>query len=365
MNAPTTEPAPTERCDTHPEVKALAPCSRCGRPFCNECLPSLIDGLVGCAGCAAMERAQKGRPWGFAGAVLVATGLGSFAFAQAEIKRTGEPSWALYGMAALISIGFAGFIVSRKRTGLRVEPRDTSEVSDEEARDAAGPYRQMARRSVVRRLPPVLGRLTAFTLLMCLLWSSLAAPFALHLPRWVEAELVLGVSWIAWVLVLTFVLHRGARVSDDHRFGPSLWFLKKKEKDAAPTQPKKKRGKKEKKGSASSGGGSWFDGLSGIGDLSGLGDAGEGCLFIVGAIILAGGAVLMAWLLVELVIPALFTLAYLLIIRAIKLATNDDSCKDDLPRAFGRGALFATLYMGPLIALVVLVHLVARKSGAF
>ncbi len=90
------------------------------------------------------------------------------------------------------------------------------------------------------------------------------------------------------------------------------------------TDKEEKSKRKKDKGSS---GGSWFDGLGGIGDLGGLGDAGEGCLFIIGAVVLAGGAVLMAWLLVELVIPALFTLAYLLIIRALRLATNDDSCK--------------------------------------
>ena len=253
------------------------------------------------------------------------------------------------------------------------------EVSDEEARDAAGPYRQMARRTVVRRLPPVSGRLTAFTLLMCLTWSSLAAPFAMHLPRWVEAEIVLLVSWFAWAGVLAYLLHRGGRISDDHRFGPSFWFLQKKGKNAAasaePTvtasdvkRSKKAREKKErerKKQAKSSSGGSWFDGLGGIGDLGSLGDAGEGCLFIVGAILLFGAAVLTAWLVVELVIPAIFTLAYLLIIRALKLATNDDTCQGDVPRAVGRGALFATLYLGPLFLLVVLVHMIARKSGVF
>jgi hypothetical protein len=327
-----------------------------------------------------MERAQKGRPWGFAGAVLVATGLGSFAFAKAEIKSSGEPSWALYGMAALISVACAGFIVSRKRTGLRVEPRDVGAVSEEEereaAREAAGPYRQMAKRVVVRRLPPVSGRLTAFTLLMCLVWSSLAAPFAMHLPRWVEAEIVLLFSWIVWTGVLSFVLYRGARVSDDHRFGPALWFLKKKSepKEISPsreppttkkTKAEKKAEKRARKSSSSSSSSGWLDGLSGIGDLGNLGDAGEGCFFVIGAIVLAGGAVLMAWLLVELVIPALFTLAYLLIIRALRLATNDDTCRDDVPRAIARGALFATLYLGPLFVLFAIVHVVARKSGAF
>jgi hypothetical protein len=314
-----------------------------------------------------MERAQTGRPWGFAAAVLVATGLGAFGFARAEIRATGEPSWVIYGMAGVISLAFAGFVVSRKRTGLRVETREVGTVSEDEARDAAGPYRQMARRTVVRRLPPVSGRLSAFALLLCLVWSSLAAPFALHLPRWVEAEFVLGFSWIAWTGVLAFILHRGGRIADDHRFGPSLWFGKKKSTDNKKEAGQKgeRRGKNKDKNKGKKSGGSWFDGLSGLGELGSIGDAGEGCFFIIGAILLAGGAVLMAWLLVELVIPALFTLAYLLIIRALKLAANDETCQNDVPRALARGAMFATFYMGPLFLLVLLVHLVARKSGVF
>jgi hypothetical protein len=282
--------------------------------------------------------------------------MGSFAFARAEVRATGEPSWELYGLASVFALAFAGFVVSRKRTGLPVGRREAGEML-EDARGQDGPYRQMARRVVPRRLPPVSGRLTAFALLMSFVFCALAAPFAMHLPRWVEAEIVFGAGFFAWTGVLATILYRGRRVADDHRFDPSLWFTKAKKKEEKEA-PKARKAKPV----AASGSSSWLD----LPDLGGIGDAGEGCLILIGAILLAGAAVLTAWLLVELVIPALFTVAYLLLIRALKVATNDNTgCAGDLPRSIGRGALYASMFVGPLLMLVLLVHLVARRSGVF
>jgi hypothetical protein len=345
------------RCDTHPEATALAPCSRCGRPFCDPCLTAMVEGLCACEGCADTERGRAGRPWGFAAVVLVVCATASFAFARAEIRATGEPSWALYGLAFLIAIAFAGFIVSRKRGGLRVVPRQPGEGGlngpGEEARGAGGPYRQAFFRAGPRRLPPVSGRLTAFALVLSFAFCALAAPFALHLPRWVEVEIVFAAGWLVWTGVLAALLYRGGRVADDHRFDPSNWFRRE-----GPTSS----GGARRGGGGGSGGG-WFDGLQ-IGDIGGV--DGEGCLVVLGALLLAGGAILTAWLLVELVIPALFTLTYLLLIRALKVATNDSTgCQGNVSASATRGVLYATLFMGPLLALAAAVHLVARRSGMF
>jgi hypothetical protein len=183
---------------------------------------------------------------------------------------------------------------------------------------------------------------------MCCGFCALTMPFALHLPRWVEAEIVFGASWFVWAAVLTSTLYRGERIADDHRFEPSLWFLEEKPGPA---------GVRAKSGADKPGGG-W-------GSIGNIGDIGE-AFVLLGAILLACVAVLTAWLLVELVIPALFTLAYLLLIRALKLATNDGTgCRGDLGRSLRRGALFATLYVGPLLVLAAIIHLVARKSGVF
>jgi hypothetical protein len=349
-------------CNTHPEVSALTDCSRCGRSYCDPCLPALVEGLCACAGCANAERAQTGRPWGFAAVVLLACVMGSLGFARAEIRATGSPSWEIYGLACALALGFAGFIVSRKRTGgSKVEPREPGNEPEDARR--AGPYRQMARRVVARKLPPVSGRLTAFTVLMCCAFCALTMPFALHLPRWVETEIVFGACWFVWTGVLAATLYRGSRIADDHRFDPTIWFMDKKKEP--PSGKPGKQGKQTKKGKDKSGGGGGGGGWS-IGDIGNLGDAGEGCLILIGAVLLAGAAILTAWLLVELVIPALFTLAYLLLIRALKLATNDESgCAGDVSRSLRRGAMFATIYVGPLLVLAALVHLVARKSGVF
>lgn len=336
------------QCDTHPDAPALASCSRCGRPFCDSCLPALVERLCACAGCANAARARTGRPWGFAAVVLVASLTGSFAFARAEAQATRTPSWEIYSLACVLAVAFAGFIVARKRVGLSVEPREPGHEPEDARR--AGPYRQMARRVVARRLPPVSGRLTAFTLIMCFGFCALTTPFALHLPRWIETEIVFAACWFVWTAVLAATLYRGTKIADDHRFAPALWFRKEK--------PVAQVAQGEQPARASGGGWNW-------GDIGDVGD-GEGCLVLLGAILLAGGAVLTAWLLVELLIPALFTLAYLLLIRALKRATNDESgCAGDLPRSLGRGALFASIYVGPLLLLAALVHLVARRSDVF
>jgi hypothetical protein len=336
------------RCNTHPGTPALAPCSRCGRSFCDPCLPALVEGLCACAGCADAERAQAGRPWGFAAVVLVCCATASFAFARAEAQKLGQPTWELYGLAFLLAFAFSGFTVSRKRVGLRVEPRQPGDLPEDGRAAAGGPYRALARRVVTRRLPPVSGRLTAFALLMSFGLCALAVPFAMHLPRWVEAEIVFAAGWAIWTALLAAILYRGDNVADDHRFAPSLWMTK-KGTPGAPGAPRALPSRPS--------GVSWFEGI----DIAG--SDGEGCVLAIGAVILAGAAILTAWLLVELVIPALFSLAYLLLIRALKVATSDATgCAGDLSRSIRRGSLYASVFMGPLFVLAWIVHVVAGRT---
>jgi hypothetical protein len=207
----------------------------------------------------------------------------------------------------------------------------------------------MAQRRLIRRAPPLSGRLTALALMLCFVFTALAAPFAMHLPKWLEAEIVLGVWWVVWAIALSVILYRGTRVSDDHRFSPSISLG-----DLGG-------GGRTKRSSSSSSGTGFFDGLSGVGDLA---DGGEGCLYVIGALLLAGAALLVAWLLVELIVPTLFTLAYLLLIRALQVVTNDrHGCKGIPVRSAGYGSLWATIYILPLVVVVLIVHAVARKHG--
>jgi hypothetical protein len=293
---------------------------------------------------------HRGRPWGFAAMVLLTGGAASLALARAEAKHGDEPSWVFYGLAMVLMLGVSGFIVSRKRKGLETEPRQSgSMIEVEEPAQGGGPYRAMARRRFIPRTPPLSGRLTALALMLCFVFTALAAPFAMHLPKWLEAEIVLGAWWAVWAIALSVILYRGTRVSDDHRFSPSISLG-----DFGG-------GGGTRRSSSSSSSSSWFDGLSGIGDL---GDAGEGCLYLIGAILLAGAALLVAWLLVELIVPTIFTLAYLLLIRALQVVTNDrHGCKGIATRAAGYGALWATIYIVPLAVVVLVVHVIARKHG--
>lgn len=325
-------------CESHPETPAHGRCSRCDRPLCDECLPNLIEGKIACAACTSVAQANAGRPWAFAGAILVTFGTGSFALARAETKRTGSASWFLYILAGLIVLGVIGFGLAKPRDRFKIEPRPSS-VEAKEAGLGQGPYRQTARRRFVPRVPPLSGRLTALALLLCCSFTAAAAPFAMHLPTWLEAEIVLGAWWATWTATLAVLLYRGRPVVDDHRFSPSFWFGG---NDAKPTV-----------GKSSSGSSGW-------GDLASA--DGEGCAYVIGAILIAGAAVLLAWLLVELVVPAVFTLAYMLLIRALRRATTDThGCKGEPLRALGYGALWSSLYVLPIAAVVLLVHAIAKK----
>jgi hypothetical protein len=338
------------RCEEHPETPAFGRCSRCDRALCDACLPNLIEGEIACAACATVALANAGRPWAFAGAILVTFGTGAFALARAEAKSTGTSSWFLYGLAGAIVLGVVGFVLSKPRQRFRVEPR-ASGVEAPPDGPPHGAYRQAAHRRFVPRVPPLSGRLVALALLLSCAFTALAAPFTMHLPTWVEAEIVLGAWWVTWTATLAVLLYRGRPVADDHRFSPAFWFGGGDEKNPA-SGPKAGTGAvaPEKKSS-----GRWHDGLSGVGD-------GEGCAYVLGAILIAGAAVLLAWVLVELVVPAVFTLAYMLLIRALKRATNDThGCKGEALRSLGYGALWSALYVVPIAVVVVLVHAVARK----
>jgi hypothetical protein len=81
----------------------------------------------------------------------------------------------------------------------------------------------------------------------------------------------------------------------------------------------------------------------------------EGFAIIVGVII----AVLLGWLLVELVIPAVLVGCYVVLVAALRRVANDrHDCEGNLPRALLWGALWASVYTLPLAGLVWLVHLV-------
>jgi hypothetical protein len=162
-----------------------------------------------------------------------------------------------------------------------------------------------------------------------LLFTAAAVPFALHLPRWLEAEVVVGAWWSIWSVVLAVVAYRGTKVEDDHRPGS----------------------------------GRVVD-LGGSAKLVSLADVTpdvEGCL--VGIVVLAvvGLALLGAWLVAELVAPAVFIVAYRCVVRALAKAHAANTRGDALRSALS-GIGWAAVGTVPLAGVVAIVHLLLRAS---
>jgi hypothetical protein len=208
----------------------------------------------------------------------------------------------------------------------------------ESSRDASKPTGRtpLARRAV---LPLVSGKTSAALLGVCFLLTALIIlPLAKRVPAWIDVEIVLGLWWAIWVVALTAVLKSGQRVSDDHALPPPRNWL----------------GVFNRGGSRplSSGGSGW----SWL-DFSFV-DA-EGCLILLGIILAFVALFAGLWLMIELIIPGLAFVAYLLIRGMLARAANDaHGCEGSLPRALLWGTLWATLYTAPLAILVRVVHLV-------
>jgi hypothetical protein len=215
------------------------------------------------------------------------------------------------------------------------------EVSEEDLLGSASPYRARARHAVMAVAPKLSGKATAAVVGASLLGAAVLLPASVKLPRWIEAELVLGAWWIVLAATLGALLYRGFRLKDDY-----VYFLPWDR--PLGTEPKK----------AGSG--------AGCSDLSGCGDGcsgldGEGAilgLILIVAIPLALGV---AWVLVELALPIAFAAMYTILMAAIRRASRDHrGCQGDLGKSIGWGALWATLYVLPLAAIAWALHFVKR-----
>jgi hypothetical protein len=139
------------------------------------------------------------------------------------------------------------------------------------------------------------------------------------------------VWWLAWALVLAWLLYTGRSVTDDHAMPP----------------PRPRR---------------LLDWLEHVGLDGGGGElSAEGCLesvvqglFLLVAVILLA---LAAWLLVELAVPAVALVLYVVIRGMLAHVANDrHGCEGDLGRAIGWGGLWATVYTAPVALLVWVLH---------
>ena len=183
----------------------------------------------------------------------------------------------------------------------------------------------------------VSGTITALWLVACLVLTAVLIPAVLRLPRWVEFEIVLGVWWVVWFVALTWFLFRGLRVTDDLAFHqPRNWF------SSGTTQAK------------SESSGSWWDGF-----WWGSSCGGDAVLVLVGVVALFIGT----WFLIEVAIPVVFFLLYLITRGMLAGVANDrHHCRGNVARAAGWGFLWATVYTGPLAGAVWLVHFVHQRG---
>ena len=205
------------------------------------------------------------------------------------------------------------------------EPPSTVDVADPPPPALGAVYR--GTQPTARRIPPAVKasaqRMTV-GILAALVVTATAVPFALHLPRWIEAEAVVGAWWTIWSVVLGVVAYRGTKIADDHRSGSGrvtglnrdtpkwAWIL-----EAAP-------------------------------------DA-EACLVAIVVLAVVGVALLGAWLVVELIAPAVFIVAYRCVVRALAKAQAANT-RGNVVRSALSGMGWAAIGTIPLAAVVAIGH---------
>jgi len=178
-------------------------------------------------------------------------------------------------------------------------------------------------------------RATVVLVLACLAFTATALPFAVHLPRWVEAEMVLVAWWLTWAVVLSVLAYRGRPLDETHRLELRGPFASRAPVVVPPAAPRRSR---------------WCGWL----DLASF--DGEGLFFfMLAAALVVGVALLAAWLVVELAAPAVFFLAYLGIARALRKALAG-SHRGDVVRSGLHGAAWATAYVAPFAVVIAIMH---------
>src|SRR5262249_23060679 len=143
--------------------------------------------------------------------------------------------------------------------------------------------------------------------------------------------------------------YTGQRVTDDHAMQPPRsWFGARQDRP-----PGRRR--------TDGGGGTWYDWLGGGWDAP-L-DA-EGCaialLIVVGLILLVGGL----WLIIEIAIPLVWFLLYLMVRGMLAMVINDrHRCRGRLGRSVGWALVWASAYTAPLALAVWFIHHLHTTRG--
>ncbi len=334
-------------CLDHTTTRAVTRCASCNRALCEECYRFRMSGHAACARCAYEANTRPARRASLAVAFVSVIAFAAFVAIRRFDLWRGEEA-GVWVVGAIIVLIAAVFIARSGRSAQSQalehrDPDDEPEVFEE----SPGPrgYGAGARRVLMAASPRISGSATALVLLACFGASAVLLPATVRLPRWVEAELVLGVWWAIVSVVTTTLLYRGFRLRDDFvYFAP--W-----NRPSAPGEAKSSfRGSSKKSGS-------WLDGLN---PLDGLADA-EGCLVLLAVLVFAGLALGAAWVLVELALPVVFFFMYALFMRAIGRVANDKhDCQGALSRSVLWGTFWATVYVVPIALITWLLHVAHR-----
>ncbi len=328
-------------CANHPTQAAVTRCASCRRALCADCWARNVDGTPWCEQCI-HHLTSKGSSVAVAIVFFVlgvATAFGGAHWEYARAREVHHFVWGSIGIGAAVLAIILGLRDPAKRHA-KIEPRPFDAVPSigPDARPGH-PYRAALHRTARMVASPVSGRWTATLLLGCMVIVATGLSGALRLPHWIEAELVLAGWWAIWVVALTTLLYRGWRISDDHVLAaPRLpWNTS---KDASTPERSGRRG-------------SMWDGCDPSGcapDLDGCGEAALVAVVVVGLLVAA-------WLIVELVAPGLFFLAYLLVRGALARVANDEhDCGAHFGRALGWGLIWATIYALPLAIALLAVQ---------
>jgi hypothetical protein len=306
-----------------------------------------------CAVCARRLERSGQRGWTvLAVYVLFAAGFG---FLLSRKDMAGESLGGVY-VALAVSVAFGVYLAAKgARAGrgalARLRKREPHEAPLADTPASSTPYRGRLALLAETVTPALSARTTAMVVGAALVTSAVLLPASLRLPRWMEAESVLASWWAFTFCLLSVLLYRGTRLREDHAFHVR-WALP----SLGSSSPA--RGRSER-----TGGSNWLDGAS-----SGCSDPGcvdaEGCGGVLIGILIAGLALVAAWLVVELVLPVVFFLVYWLVLKAIARVVNDrHECAGDWMRATGWGAVWATTYTLPLALVVWTVHALLRARG--
>jgi hypothetical protein len=239
------------------------------------------------------------------------------------------------------------FVLNRANVSASITPavrqreRDDALVADPLS-PPASPFRVVLVRVSGRAVPRLSATTTTAVVAASLVATALLVPVALHLSRWIEAEIVLSTWWAMGAVALAVLLFRGARLADDYVYRP----------------PWHRPADRHVMASSSTGSRSSIDWLHPPGCVV------EGCAGALIGVLLAAAALATAWLVVELVTPLVFLLFYTLLIRAVARATRDNrECKGNIGRSLIWGAFLASTCAAPVVAFVWLLHAVIRARG--